>query len=271
MTNIFLYEDFRVFLNDEFQRRLMRNSKYSLRAYARDIDISFSRLSETLSSQVGMSVDSAHKIATRLKMSDLEREYFLNLILSKHARTAGARKKAAQVVAQYKTKRIFSLLRENHVGILSKWYYPALIELLTIEKVPVVPDIAGALKIPPEEVLAAALHLSEQGFIERGENGIWTKTTAFLKIESPTPSALIRDYHKTVLRQASEAIEEQPIDQRKYLTTFFQMRKGSIAEARKELEEFNEAFIKKYTAEQNAEVVYGFSLQMFKVEQHGGQ
>lgn len=269
MTNIFLYDDFRTFLNDEFQRRLVRNPKYSLRAYARDIGVSFSRLSETLSSHVGISVESGQKISARLKMSDLEKEYFLNLILAKHGRTLDTRKKAALIVKNYKAKRIFCLLRENHSNLLSKWYYPALIELITMHKKPNISDIASALKITEHETVAAALYLAEQGFVVRSESGSWKKSTPFLKVESPTPSATIREFHRTFLRCASDAIETQPIEQRKYLSTFFQMRKDSIVEARKELEEFNEAFLKKYTAEQQAEVVYGFSLQMFKVEKQG--
>lgn len=264
MTNVFLYEDFRTFMKDEFQRRLLRNSKYSLRAFARDVGVSFSRLSETFSTDAGISMASAQKIAVRLKMSDLEKEYFYNLVIARHGRNPDTRKKAALLVRQYKAKRIFVLLRENYAGILSKWYYPALIVMLPLNRYST-PQLASILGLSSEEVTAAALHLREQGYIERLDNGRWQRSAHFLKVESPSPVRLIRGFHQAVIGKSLTALDKQSIEQRKYLSTFFSVRKENIPEARRELEEFNEAFLKKYTS-QEADAVYGFSVQLFQLE-----
>lgn len=266
MTNVFLYLDFREFLRDELQRRSLRNSKYSLRAFARDIGMSISRLSETLSSKAGISMSTGQLIAQRLKMSDVEKEYFLNLIIAKHGRTSEARKKAQRRIKQYKARRIFIQLRENHKELLSKWYYLPLIELLGMRAELSSAEISKILDISQEEVVAASLFLAEKGQIVRTEKGVWRKTNTFQKIESTTPATVIRQFHRDVLKRASAAIEAQPIERRKYLSSYFTIRKENLAEARQDLERFNQWFLKKYVTEKNADSVYVFAIQLFGLE-----
>lgn len=266
MVNVFLYEDFRMFLIDEYQRRKLRNRRYSLRAFARDIQMSFSRLSEIFSRGGAITATSGLKISDNLGMSDQEKDYFVNLIRAQYARTADERKKAKNLVARYKTKKIYVQLRENYSGLLTHWYYPALIELVTLRNALTETQIARILKLPPAQVAASILHLKDLGYIERESNGTWKKPKSHLKIESATPSSLIRQAHRKTLACAHKAIEKQPIAQRKYLSSYFSVRKESIAEARLELERLSADFLSRYAAEKNADAVYCFSLQLFTME-----
>ncbi len=56
----------RSFLRLEFERRLKRNPRYSLRAFARQIGLQPARLSYVLSGKHGLSRDAAALIASRL-------------------------------------------------------------------------------------------------------------------------------------------------------------------------------------------------------------
>jgi uncharacterized protein (TIGR02147 family) len=264
MTNIFLYEDFREFLRDELKRRALRNAKYSLRAFARDIGISFSRLSETLSSTSGISQASGQVIAQKLKMTYIEREYFLNLIIARHGRTAERRRQARHLISEYKAKKIFICLRENQKEFLLKWYYVPLVELLAIKKPN---EISKILGISEEEVVASALLLAEMGQIVRNDYGTWRKINTFQKIESHTPTTVIRQFHRDVLRRGVAAIETQPIEKRKYLSSYFCIRKEDVAEARNDLERMNQEFLKKYTTPKEADAVYVFSVQLFELNE----
>lgn len=269
MSNVFLYEDFKAYLKDELERRTLRNTKYSLRAFARDLDISFSRLSEVFTKGEGISLSTARKIADNLRFSELEKDYFLKLVISKHSRNSNIRENAVKSIQNYKTRRIFMSLRESHNELLSQWYYIALIEMVSVKTPKSLVEIAQTLEISEEEAIAALAHLVDKGFIEKSEKGSWQKCNAFLKVESATPAHMIRGYHKEFLSKAAKAIENQPIKSRKYLSTVFAVKKERIDEARKELEKFNESFLQKYTANQSADGVYAFSLQLFQIDEEG--
>lgn len=267
MNNIFLYEDFREFLKDELRRRNLRNSKYSLRAFARDIGISFSRLSEMLSSETGISSASGQRIADRLKMSFLEREYFLDLIAARYGRSALIRKQAKQRMRQHKTKKIFVHIQKNSTDLLHKWYYIPLVELLGLKRELKISAISKILGISEEEVVASSLFLAEKGFLERNKRGIWRKASHFQKVESSTPVTVIRQFHRDILKRASVALEVQAIERRKYLSSYFTVRKEDVAEARQDLEKFNQNFLKKYGGKKNADTVYVLAMQLFGTEE----
>ena len=56
------------FLGAEFSKRKLRNETYSLRAFARDLGVSASRLSEILSGKLGISEKTAETIASKLRL-----------------------------------------------------------------------------------------------------------------------------------------------------------------------------------------------------------
>ena len=267
MKSVFLYTNFRDFLKDEFEQRVLRNTKYSLRAFSRDVGISFSRLSEILSSEEGISTATAHKIATGLKMVDAEREYFLQLVLSQHGRTAYIRTNALNKVKNFKAKKKFILIKENYSGILSNWYYIALIELLVLKQTPDINEISKILKISKEEVEAAISHLSVLGYISRLNQGRWKKSSEFLKVESKSPSKVIKEYHAVFLNRAKELGLHQPIENRKHLSSIFGVKKEKIEEARRELEKFNQEFLEKFASEGDADMVYALGLQLFRISE----
>lgn len=267
MASVFLYEDFKDFLRDELERRTLKNSKYSLRAFARDLDVSLSRLSEVFAKGEGISMTSALKIAAKLKMSESEKEYFQQIILAHHGRNKVIREKALTRVRGNKAKRELTFLRESHLGVLSQWYYLALAEMLTLKNAPTSEELAKILGLNLSSIEAATAHLADKGFIVRSKSGRWVKSSPFIHVESSTPAESIRRYHQKLIARGLGAIDSQPIADRKYLTTVFSVKKESIEEARRELERFNNEFLHKYTSPTEADSVYCFALQLFQFDE----
>ena len=58
--------DYRLLLKSELASRTNQNPNYSLRAFARDLDLAPSRLSEVLNGKQGLSTQAAEKIAKTL-------------------------------------------------------------------------------------------------------------------------------------------------------------------------------------------------------------
>lgn len=268
MTNVFLYDDFKLFLKDELERRVFRNPKYSLRAFARDIGLSISRLSEIISNQEGIRLSTAAKIASTLKMSHSEKEYFQYLIISKHGRSGELRDKAFKKVQTFKSKRHFRRLPERYKDLLSTWYCLPLIELLTSKEPSSLFQISEILEASEREITATIAHLEELGHIKKIKVGRWKKSIPFIKIDSLTPSNSIQGYHKKLLQKAEGALK-QPIQKRKYLSAVFGIKKESLEEARNELEAFSQNFLEKFTSEDAADMVYCFGVQLYQLESVG--
>jgi transcriptional regulator with XRE-family HTH domain len=68
---------YRVYLKTEFQNRSRKNTRYSLRAFAKSLAIDNGQLSKILSGNILLSVDLAAKIAEKLHLSGSARADFL--------------------------------------------------------------------------------------------------------------------------------------------------------------------------------------------------
>ncbi len=77
---IFNYQDYRQYLKSVLQNRQLKNKRYSLRAFARSLDISPGALSKILNSINNLSEQKALQFAQQLKFNESETDYFLRLV-----------------------------------------------------------------------------------------------------------------------------------------------------------------------------------------------
>lgn len=66
------------------ERRTLRNPRYSLRAYARDLGVSPSTISEVLNGHHSLSMDRANELSTRLGWEEKEKRIFLAAVSDMH-------------------------------------------------------------------------------------------------------------------------------------------------------------------------------------------
>lgn len=68
---------YRIYLKEELQRRKAKNSRYSLRAFAKILSIDNGQLSKIISGKILLSVDLADSISKKLKLIGDDRKNFL--------------------------------------------------------------------------------------------------------------------------------------------------------------------------------------------------
>ena len=78
--------NYRQILGEELERRCKRNPSYSLRSFARDLNLSVGSISKVLSGKQGLSASKAKQISKLLDLGDSETELFCTLVESSHAR-----------------------------------------------------------------------------------------------------------------------------------------------------------------------------------------
>ena len=125
------YMTARKFLLDELTLRQKKNPAYSQRAFARDLDIQPSRLSEIMGGKVGISYVNATKIATKLNLSSEESNIFLDLVSSEFGRSSAIRMAAASRLKSFRQGGY--RVRTDEAHLISDWYYFALLGLIELE------------------------------------------------------------------------------------------------------------------------------------------
>ncbi len=108
--------DYRQRLKLELEQRLSLNPRYSLRAFARDLGISPSRLSHVLKGKFGLSESAGEGIAAKLGLNATETGAFVNSISAQHGRS-GIRRETARRRLESLRKEITELTADSFMLI----------------------------------------------------------------------------------------------------------------------------------------------------------
>ena len=113
--------------------RTKHNPRYSLRAFARDLGMSPSRISEILSGKQGLSVQAGALIAKRLGFTDEEQAMFCDLVAASHARSLDARREAEIRLSKPKDRApVFENMANDTFQFIAEWYHLALLQLMRL-------------------------------------------------------------------------------------------------------------------------------------------
>jgi uncharacterized protein (TIGR02147 family) len=211
-----------------------------------------------------MNSATADKIASSLNLSFNEKEYFDLLIIASSGRTVTACEAAKKKLDSIREKKKYTIAKTGFDGILSCWYYIPLIELLALCNGRSNQAIAHILGITTDEVTRAIAQLEMSGYIRPTARG-WAKSMPFLQIESPNHEMAIKKYHKNLIEIGARALK-QPIRKRKFLSSVLGIRKSSIEQARRDIEQFSSDFMAKYATQNSADTVYAMNVQFFEFE-----
>ncbi len=226
-------------IKNHFENRIKKNSRYSLRAYARDLDIPASRLSDILNAKSGLSLVNAEKIAKNLNLSQKEKELFLNQVLAAHGRSDKTRKIAKKYIAETKEKDLgFSEIDLDTFKIISDWYHYAILDL--VETYSFTEDskwISDRLNVSKFQVDQALGRLKKLNLLEAKKDKIKSlnKTIA---TPSDIPSQAIKDFHRQILEKAIEAIDFQSVEERDITTITIPLDLTLMKELKRKIKNF---------------------------------
>lgn len=252
------YQDF---LLEELRSRRSRNPHYSLRAFARDLGMPASKLSQNLRGLCGISVAKAEKIALKLQMREDEKQLFLALVESQHARSRVARQQAQASLQRIREEKLDELSLETF-STIRDWYHMAILEMTDVEGFRPDPDwIAEKLGLPRDVVTAAVERLQTVGLlIADGPN--WKQTHEDLELPSGVPSRTIREHHKQILTKAILALDHTAVEKREYSTQTFSFDREQLGEVKNMVREFQRR-LSRLTAQGTKDSVYVMSVQVF--------
>jgi len=230
--------DYREILRDELTSRCKLNPRYSLRAFARDLEISPSRLSEILGGKQGLSRPAATKIAAKLGYSEAEQHVFCDLVDSVHARSKTSKEVAKEKVERYLTDFDHLKLRNETFHLISDWYYLPIWELIGIDGFQSHPKwMSRRLGITEVEVVVALERLERFGFIARHE-GQYVRVEERLSAPGGIPSEAIRKFHHEMILRAARSVFMQSMDKREINSIVLAIDSTRLPLARKLIQDF---------------------------------
>jgi len=242
--------EYREYLLHQLLRRKAANSNYSLRAFARDLNISVTALSDVLAKKRHLSKKNALKVADKLGLSPEETKHFVS--------------QSSQLTNDSVDKTEYLQIQEDVFRLMSDWYYFAILNLVTISSNRADSKwIAKRLGISVLEAKSAVSCLKRLGYLAI-DKGKLVRTANPIKTTHDVPSSALRSYHKQNLKLAEQSIDRDPVALRDFTSVTLATDPSKLKDAKTLLQRFRVTLTKALQSEHPTQV-YTLSLQLFPV------
>ena len=243
--------DFRGWLLSEYRKKKETNSSYSLRAFAKFLEISPPALSQVLSGKRKFSRINTLKVAKRFSLSPIETK---ELIKSVH--NDGLEEKDTFNELQ---------LKNDEFLIISDWYHLAILSLAKLKQNKAdLKWISDQLGISVLEARDALLRLKRRNFIKEESGRLVRALNTALNIEPGVTSSAIQKYHKQNFKLAEKAMEVESLEHRKFSSVTMALDPKKLGEAEKMITHFKKK-LARFLESGEKKRVYTLSIQLFPV------
>ncbi len=248
-------EILRLRLQSELVRRCKANPRYSLRAFARALQMDFSTLSKILHGRRKLGPQALRTLAGKLGLKPNE----VQAILSPLACDQNSESE----------KENYLQLEEDRFEVISDWYHFAILELLRVKGFKADARwVSTCLGITVPEVRAALERLRRVGMLEiREGDGKWIdistpKTTV---VTPELTSAAQKKLQRQILEKSIEAIEEVPIALRDHTAMTLAIDPAKLMDAKERIKKFRRSLSKFLSRGSPCSEVYHLSLSLYPV------
>lgn len=205
---------YRDIINDEYKYRNRENSSYSLRAFARDLAISPSQLSDVMKGKIGLSSKKALEVAKRLGLNEKEGLCFKALVEIEHGRSPQIVETAQKFLTLNSYDDNFSSLSTDAFQVISDWQHFAILSAMELADYDgTVAFLARKLGLGLNDAEDAIKRLLKEDYIDLKDGKFIVKELR-LKTTSGVPSSALKKFHKQHLQKSLRAIDEVSLDLR---------------------------------------------------------
>jgi uncharacterized protein (TIGR02147 family) len=257
-------EAFETFLQKELVRRQSKNPSYSLRAFARDLEVSAGYLSDILKGRYCLSRDGAQKLAKKLNLSKEEES-----VLIESTRIAQNKKKSNRLGARLQ-RRFSERLPDDQFKQISDWYHYAILELFYLKSFKEDPRWIGHyLGISIGEASQALDRLERLKLLKRAPSGRLTLSNDWTTTSEDIPSDALKNHNGQILEKAKKALYSQPVEKRDISSTTLAISRTRIPEAKRMIREFKNKFEDTFGKSRSKNAVYCLSTLFFELGEEG--
>ncbi len=263
------HKHYRGFLRATLSDRRGRNSSYSLRAFARALDVPASHLSMILNDKAHLSPERAAQVADHLELEGSEREYFLLLVEYEQTAHPDTRSTLEERLRELAGQKAPHDISTDTFKLISDWYHFPLLMMTEIPGERLTREsVAARLGITKFEAEAGMERLERLGMLKRQPDGRATRWQESARAESKTPNPALRKFHLQMLKKAEEAVEEQSPQERYIGSETVAIAPEHLSIVHEEMARFRSnlvARISEATRETKPSEIYHLNLNFFRV------
>ncbi len=235
-------------LKDELYQRKLRNSSYSLRAFARDLGIGSTSLSDVMSNKRKLSRKNIQKVSEKLSLSPKEVANIEDELRGNSNKT--------------KTEVEFLEIKEDQFRLIADWYYLALLNFARLPDNYSDPKYLSLRLGLPEQTISEAIERLQRLNLIKIENGKLIRTSAPINTTKEIASVAIRKHHRDQLHLAENSLDNDPLEKRNFNSITMAINPAKIEKA-KEIFRKTVSKIEKTLEDENPEEVYVLNFHLF--------
>lgn len=253
----------------ELESRKQTNSSYSMRAFARDLEMPAPHLSMLLAAKKGLSTSKAELILKKLNWSDEDKRLFTQLVESCHSRSQRKKQDAYQ---KLKSKinnlgnSIEKFVEDDEFLQISDPIHFQIIEALKLEQVDgSFESLKKTLNYNVPELKEACDRLLSLGYLKKEKEQYIVEEYKIVTSEKNVSLAL-RQHHAKQLKSGMEAIYHQEISERCLSSLTVAIPDELIPEVFKKIQEFRKEINQFITDNPNQKKtqIYSLNTQFIK-------
>lgn len=250
-------------IKELFHTRILKNENYSLRAFARDLNLNPGYLSDLISGKATLSIKKSEEIGRILFLSLEDQKFFSKLVEIANANE----KSRSQLENQlYNFDSSHVTVSQEIYASISEWHSLMLLELICLKDFKYDLEwIAQKLLISAEEAEKTVDNLIAKNLLIL-EDGQLKKQYDYLVLPNGNKSAQAKNFHKLVLENAISAIDEQESETRNFTAAFLHIDTTEIARMSEKIKCFRREFAHEFESENNSNSVYMFSIQLYRAD-----
>lgn len=241
---------FSILLRAELEKRKSRNTRYSMRAMARDLKVTPSKMSEILNGKRRVGPQLFEKITLGLGLSPEE--------MAHYHRVFKAESRHYEVFGGFGRP----LLEDEYALVAEPIHFTILSLLETKDFQSDEAWIARRLGVTLECAQESVARLLKLGLVVRDADGKLAPGQNGVTTTHEMPSEVLRKSHRNVINQSLESLERDKVEDRDFSSITITMNPAKMKEAKELLREFRRRFCRLMEGEEKNEV-YTLNLQFF--------
>lgn len=249
-------------IKEEFERRRARNKYYSLRSFARDLEIPAPKLSEYLNGKRRMAKQRIEQVGKKLGLESRALDTLICAEEAHYGRSARSRESAKRNL-QTMTKSKWRQIELDMFSFVRDWYHMAILELMeTADFKPDVAWVAKRLGLSKGQAVAAIDRMEQMGLIEKTPKK-WIQKDPDLETTVDIPNSSIAEFHRQILDQAQKKLDQIRVERREYCSMVMAFDESQLPELKKHIRQFQSVVADLCRKGKNKKSVYAFNVQLF--------
>ena len=267
MKSLFEYMDYREYLRFMFEEKKKEHAFYSYRFFSQKAGFkSPNFLKLVVEGNRNLTKESVFKVVKAFSLNKREADYFENLVFLNQSSSLEEKNLYLMRLMKHRVKSDPRKLEESEYEYYSQWFNPVIRELVTaydfngdFKKLgaAVVPQISAA------DAEKSVRLLCKLKLIEKCSDGSYVKTAISLTTGPQVRSIAVTNYHKAMMRLASESIERIPAQYRDITSVTLSVSEETYKSIVDKLAQFRKELLEMAETDQQVHKVVQMNLQLF--------